>query len=294
MTGALDAAIASSMVPSLTWLRSTSMLSRLSSWHHRDTEGRQAVMLRIVGGAVGPVDRLAVGEREIAHAQRRIKRAARKNLSSIWPPPSAPIIEAILPALCAATHVGGGARGGEVGGIAADDRLDEVDLLERLLDLLRARLVGPDIDRPELPADQARAQPLDVGIERVMVELAQVHGPSAGRRRGRRASRPSHYARRSAASPPVSCAGAAGWDRPGRAARHGHRRRGPEGRGASDAASASERRFMRALKQVFAPLKTGKNRPDAAFLCAAQRIATDLGRMAHLDAQIVAVGHDRI
>ena len=80
-----------------------------------------------------------------------------------------------------AAHVGGGAREREGLGITRDDLAHEVDLLERLLDLHGARLVGRDEHRPELPADHSAPQSRDIGVVmhgRLLETLAQVNRPA--------------------------------------------------------------------------------------------------------------------
>ena len=47
-----------------------------------------------------------------------------------------------------------------------DEAADDVDLLQRHLDRARPGDVGGNVDRPELAADMAGAQPLEVGLER--------------------------------------------------------------------------------------------------------------------------------
>ena len=52
-----------------------------------------------------------------------------------------------------AAHIGGSAGELEGARITRDDMMDEIDLSERLLDLLWPGQVGIDLHRPELPAD---------------------------------------------------------------------------------------------------------------------------------------------
>jgi len=59
--------------------------------------------------------------------------------------------------------VGGGQRQPEGVGIARDDAARELDLLE-LHARIRSAAFARDVDRPELPAEPAGAQPRDVGV----------------------------------------------------------------------------------------------------------------------------------
>ncbi len=70
----------------------------------------------------------------------------------------------------------------KVCGIARDDVLHEIDLLERLLHLLERGQPGIDPHRPELAADHALPQPRDVGVVRdgpAVQPGAQVERPAA-------------------------------------------------------------------------------------------------------------------
>ncbi len=66
-------------------------------------------------------------------------------------------------------------------GIAADDIVDQLDLIERLFDLHRARQIGRHEHRPELAADHAAAQPGDIGVVRrrpAVQPAAQIERPA--------------------------------------------------------------------------------------------------------------------
>ena len=72
---------------------------RFISWTTRLAEIGEAVILGIVGGAVGPFGGLEVGQRHVARAEVVELAQRGKAVPPIWWPPSTPISEATLPAL---------------------------------------------------------------------------------------------------------------------------------------------------------------------------------------------------
>ncbi len=62
-------------------------------------------------------------------------------------------------------HIVGGQRELEGPGVAPQQIVDYVDLLDRGLDKVAGRQVGRHEDRPELSADAALPQPRDIGVE---------------------------------------------------------------------------------------------------------------------------------
>ena len=83
------------------------MPSRFISRTTSSPNGDRPLCLRRVGRGVGPVERLGVRQRHVAHAQAcSTSRSTPSELSMEWPP-STPISEAILPALADAHDVVG-------------------------------------------------------------------------------------------------------------------------------------------------------------------------------------------
>ena len=129
-------------------------------------EGVEPVVLRCVGGAVGPAQRLAMRQRHVArahvvhlaqygearpdrmaafHAQQRSDATGRHRFLDIV----------------------GGQRKLQVLRIARDQTLGDVDLLDGGLHRLRFGEAGADIDRPPLCADLALPHTVEVRMHRV-------------------------------------------------------------------------------------------------------------------------------
>ena len=135
--------------------------------HHFLAELREAAVPRDVRCRIGPVDRVEVRERHVAHAE---------------PPVGAQGAERVVDRVAAfhaeqrgdaslgvrAFDVRGGERERKVARVALDDAQRNVDLLE--LDTREPARAGigraRDVHRPELAAHAARAQPLDIGVAR--------------------------------------------------------------------------------------------------------------------------------
>ena len=145
--------------------------------HHRLAERGEAVMLRIVGGAVGPGDGPAVGQRQIAGAKVMIGAQhgqAAVDLAAAFDPdhrrdPSG---------LVRGTDLGSGGGEGEVLRVAAGEAVDQFDLLDRVLHLLQFGQVGRHPDGPELPAHLPGPQAGDVGMILAGIEPVERHGPA--------------------------------------------------------------------------------------------------------------------
>ena len=189
---------------SLTWLQIDQHAEPVELVHHRLAERGEPVMLGIVGRRIRPFDRLGVGQRQIARAEIMIGAQHREAVVDL-----AAALDADhrgdAPALVDAAHVGGGARQREGLRIARDDILDQIDLLERLLDLLGRRQAG----RRHRPTRTAR-RPCPAAAARcrccrasacVPSPCAQVERPAAFALAFAQRLPPSRYARRSAASP---------------------------------------------------------------------------------------------
>ena len=82
-----------------------------------------------------------------------------------WPP-STPIIEASRPAVTAGSTSSAVRARPRAVRVAREQPVEPVDLLERLRHGLVRRQVGRHVDRPELAADAAGAQPRKIGHER--------------------------------------------------------------------------------------------------------------------------------
>ena len=141
--------------------------------HHLLAEIGEAVVPGIVGRRIRPVDRARVGERQIAGAERGIG-AQDRQIAVDLPAALDPHHRGDLARSMRAAHVGRGARQRKGLGVTRDDRLHEVDLLQRLFDLLLARQIGRDIDRPELPAELAAPQPRDIGVIGLALDLREI------------------------------------------------------------------------------------------------------------------------
>src|SRR5690606_38506224 len=104
-----------------------------------------------VGGAVGPVDVVVVGERQVAHAQLvQGAQGAQRVVDGVAalgahqggdPPLGAGLLQVV-----------GGERAPQVRRVAGDQLGDDVDLLQRGADRRVAGQVGAHVDRPELAA----------------------------------------------------------------------------------------------------------------------------------------------
>ena len=162
----------------------------------------EAVIFRIVGGAVGPFVVLEVGEGHVARAEL-VELPQRGEAAADLVPALDPDQRSDFAGLVDAHDVVRGAGQREVVGIGFDQPLDDVDLLDRLADRGVAGDFGRDVDRPELRPDAALrgAAPCrsSAGAARWSVPLARPVDAEAVilaqlLRRGR-------CARRSAASP---------------------------------------------------------------------------------------------
>src|SRR5262249_48557520 len=143
--------------------------------HYLFAELRQAVVLRLVGGRVGPVERLGVRQRHVAHAQlvqhaqyaeRVVDGVAAFNTDQ----------RGDLALLVDAHDVVGGVRHLEGVGAGGDHTLDDIDLFERHADG-RAFFAGfrRDVSRPELSTDAALDQARDVGVQlQLLLRLVEV------------------------------------------------------------------------------------------------------------------------
>ena len=128
-------------------------------------KARQPVVLGLVGRAVGPGSVGEVRQRHVARSQRihlaQHRQAAADRLTAFHADQRGDL---------ARTHCllnfGGAGGKAHVARIARDQALGDVDLLERRLHGLRPGQTGIDIDRPELRADMAPAQPREVGLHR--------------------------------------------------------------------------------------------------------------------------------
>ncbi len=179
-TGAFDTRSASSIVASLTWLRSTSMPRRLSS---STTDSPNSVSPSCLGSSVAESAHSMVPgmrQREVTGAQCAIgaqHAEAAIDLATTFHADQ----RRNSPALVDAPDIRAGAGHRERLGIALRERLNERDLLECLLDLFRPRQIGRHPYGPELPADHALAQPGDirvVGLGPVSQAAAQIHRPA--------------------------------------------------------------------------------------------------------------------
>ena len=77
-----------------------------------------------------------------------------------------PMSDAILPFLKIRSTSSAVSASSNVSGILAHHPVDDVDLLERGGDGRLSLQLDRHVDRPELPADAAGAQPRDVGHDR--------------------------------------------------------------------------------------------------------------------------------
>ena len=161
MTGASETRSASSIVSSETWERSTSIPSRFISRTTSSPKRGEAAVAGDVGRGVGPVQGLRVGEGHVAHAEVVVgaQRAERvlDHVAALHPEEGGDPLRLHGP-----LHLVGGRGQGQAVGIAGDDAPGEVDLLELGAGEAAGEL-GRHVDRPELPAHPALAQPLEVG-----------------------------------------------------------------------------------------------------------------------------------
>ncbi len=130
--------------------------------HHIAPERRKPVMLRGVGGGVRPVDVPGVGQRHVARAQnvhlpQRRERVV--DLVAALDPDQGGDAAMGVDAL----DVGGRVGHLEIGGVAADEGLHEVDLLDGFLDRRWSLDFRRDPHRPELSADHSGVQTGNVG-----------------------------------------------------------------------------------------------------------------------------------
>jgi len=133
--------------------------------HHLFAERGQPVVRGRVGRAVAPRRVPAMGQRhvpraEIIHvAQHRQARSDRMTALHAEHARDLARLHRLF-------ELGRTGREHQVVRIALDEALHHVDLFQRLLHRLRLIAVRRDIDRPELRADMALAQPDQVGVHR--------------------------------------------------------------------------------------------------------------------------------
>ncbi len=122
-------------------------------------------MPRLIGGGIGPVVVLGMGERHVARAgpvqlaQHRQRVADR--VSALDADERGDASGAVD-----AHHVASAGGQLEGVGIQLGQPVHHVDLLEDRLHRGRTGELDRHVDRPELAADPATAQPRDVGVER--------------------------------------------------------------------------------------------------------------------------------
>ena len=155
---------------------------------HRLAERRQAVVLRIVGGAVGEVVGGGVRQGHVARAQGVVGPQNRHGIGDL--------VAAFDPdqrgdaaRLVQSDNIVGRVGHAQVGRVARGQGLDDVDLLEGHLHRGRAGYGDRDEHAPELPADHAGAQSRYVGHDALTgrgpgqvglhIETAGLAGPPA-------------------------------------------------------------------------------------------------------------------
>ena len=150
--------------------------------HDLATERGQAVVLRRIGRGVGPARRSPVGERHVADAAGVELAQGRHRARD-----HRPAFEADQRRDAAGAegcfHLVRRRRQCERVGIALDEAVDDIELLERHPEGLGLGQVRRDPDRPELAADAALAKTRDVGVETVhvaaQVDRRRPHAPDA-------------------------------------------------------------------------------------------------------------------
>ncbi len=147
--------------------------------HHLHAERGQAAVAGGVGGAVRPVERARMGQRHVAgakvvhlpqHCQAVGNGAAAFHAQQGCDPPAG---HGLL-------HLVGGSGELQLVGIARDEPLHHVDLLDRGDHRPVLRQAGRDIDRPELRPHPAFAQAWQIGMERWATPAAGRHGKAIG------------------------------------------------------------------------------------------------------------------
>ena len=179
ITGASVTSSAARIVPGETWLRSTSIPSRFISRTTSQSERREPVVLRVIGGRVGPAGRLPMGQRHVAHAEG-VELAERGQRARDHRAALEPDQRRDPPGGEGALDLVGGRRKGERLGICRHEARDDVELLDGHPEGLELGQGRRHPDRPELAPDATLAQARDVGVETVDV-AAQVdaRGPQA-------------------------------------------------------------------------------------------------------------------